>query len=76
MSYKGESAPKLPVIIPNKCNPIEEYITFRLVRRNDSDFDVLKEELEKFKVEADLKYKCCAMLSRGKHLGEVLVISN
>ncbi|MFS9016345.1 HNH endonuclease [Streptococcus cristatus] len=52
-SYKGESAPKLPVIIPNKCNPIEEYITFRLVRRNDSDFDVLKEELEKFKVEVD-----------------------
>jgi len=28
-SYKGESAPKLPIIIPNKCNPIEEYITFK-----------------------------------------------
>ena len=52
-SYKGESTPKLPIIIPNKCNPIEEYITFRLVRRNDGDFDVLKEELEKFKVEVD-----------------------
>lgn len=66
-SYKGESAPKLPIIIPNKCNPIEEYITFRLVRRNDGDFDVLKEELEKFKVEVDsnMQMLCDVIPERG-----------
>ena len=66
-SYKGESAPKLPIIIPNKCNPIEEYITFRLVRRNDGDFDVLKEELEKFKVAVDsnMQMLCDVIPERG-----------
>lgn len=52
-SYKGGSTPKLPIIIPNKCNPIEEYITFRLVRQHDKCFDSLKDELEKFEVEVD-----------------------
>lgn len=51
--YKGRSIPKTPIIIPNKCNPIEEYITFRLVRKHDSYFDSLKDELEEFGVEVD-----------------------
>ena len=47
-SYKGESAPKLPIIIPNKCNPIEEYITFRLVRKHYMYFYSLKYIFSKF----------------------------
>lgn len=67
LEYKGRSMPKIPIIIPNKCNPIEEYITFRLVRRNDSNFDVLKEELEKFKVEVDsnMQMLCDVIPERG-----------
>ena len=59
-SYKGESAPKLPIIIPNKCNPIEEYITFRLVRKHYMYFYSLKDELEKFgvKVDSEVNWLC------------------
>ncbi len=53
--YKGRSIPQIPIIIPNKCNPIEEYITFRLVRKHDSYFNSLKDELEKFGVKVDSK---------------------
>jgi hypothetical protein len=55
--YKGKSIPELPIIIPNKCNPIEEYITFRLVPQNDGYFGSLKDELEVFKVKVDSKVK-------------------
>lgn len=55
LQYKGKNIPKLPIIIPNKCNPIEEYITFRLVRQNDKYFDFLKDELEEFEVKVDSK---------------------
>ena len=55
LEYKGRSIPKIPIIIPNKCNPIEEYITFKLVRKHDRYFDSLKIELEKFGVKVDSK---------------------
>ena len=60
LEYKGRSMPKIPVIIPNKCNPIEEYITFRLVRKNYRYFDSLKDELEKFgvKVDSEVNWLC------------------
>ncbi|MFH6649802.1 HNH endonuclease [Streptococcus suis] len=43
--YKSNNIPKLPILLPNMCNPVEEYIDFIFVEHNVSTTSLFSKEL-------------------------------